>query len=451
MKKTVMALSLYFLFSIFFPCQVTAQTVADPALTAEIYKIKVIDHHAHPLVAVNENEKDTGWDELCLGSTGETEIEMALIPYRLSPASPELINIWRALWGYTYNTINKEQAIELTEVKKRVMREQGDNYPAWVLDKIGVDTMFANRRTMGRGLTAPRFQLVTYADMLMFPLDNERARKENPDHNRYYPSIEMVLKQSLKDVRVARLPLTLDKYLTKVVTPVLEKHKRDGAIAVKFLTAYLRPLDITNPPAEKVRKVYARYVNGGKPPADEYKALQDYLFRYIAREAGRIGLVIHIHTGFGIGRYFDVEGSNPLLLEQVFNDPTLRDTTFVIIHGGWPFAKQTAAMLLKPNVYADFSAIAFLIYPRELSEVIRSWLEIQPQKVMFGTDAFDVGHMLLNWEEFTWLGTDSSRRALALALTGMMNDGEITNQQAVEIARKVLRENAIKLYKLNGS
>ena len=68
---------------------------------------------------------------------------------------------------------------------------------------------------------------------------------------------------------------------------------------------------------------------------------------------------------------------------------------------------------------------------------------------MFGTDSFDVGYVLLNWEELTWLGTDSSRRALAL--TGMMNDGEITSQQATEIARKVLRENAIKLYKLNGS
>ncbi len=446
-----MALSICFFISIVFPCLVTAQATADPVLTAEINKIKVIDHHAHPLAAVNENEKDTGWDELSLGSTGETQIERALIPYRLSPASPELINVWRALWGYAHNTINKEQAIELVEAKKRIMREQGDKYPAWVLDKIGVDTMFANRRAMGRGLAAPRFQLVTYADMLMFPLDNKRARKENPDHNRYYASIDLLLRQSLKDVHAARMPLTLDRYLTDVVTPVLEKHKRDGAIAVKFLTAYLRPLNVTNPPVENVRKVYARYVNGGNPAADEYKALQDYLFRYIAREAGRLGLVIHIHTGFGDRRYFDVQGSNPLLLEPVFNDPTLQNTKFVIIHGGWPFAKQTAAMLLKPNVYADFSAIAFLIYPRELSEIIRSWLEIQPQKVMFGTDSFDVGYVLLNWEELTWLGTDSSRRALATALTGMMNDAEITSQQAIDIARKVLRENAMKLYKLNGS
>jgi hypothetical protein len=58
----------------------TAQIAADPLLTAEIYKIKVIDHHAHPLMAVNENEKDVGWDELSLGSTGESQIERALIP-----------------------------------------------------------------------------------------------------------------------------------------------------------------------------------------------------------------------------------------------------------------------------------------------------------------------------------------------------------------------------------
>jgi len=42
----------------------------------------------------------------------------------------------------------------------------------------------------------------------------------------------------------------------------------------------------------------------------------------------------------------------------------------------------------------------------------------------------------------------TARRALALALTGMMNDGEITRERALEIARMVLRENAMKLYGL---
>ena len=138
------------------------------------------------------------------------------------------------------------------------------------------------------------------------------------------------------------------------------------------------------------------------------------------------------------------------MLEPVFNDPVLRKTKFVILHGGWPFAKQSAALLLKPNVYVDFSAIAFLIYPRELSQVLRSWLEISPDKILFGTDGFEIDPNLplLNWEEFTCLGTRSARQALAQALTEMMQDSEITHEEALSIARKVLRENAVKLYKL---
>jgi predicted TIM-barrel fold metal-dependent hydrolase len=230
----------------------------------------------------------------------------------------------------------------------------------------------------------------------------------------------------------------------------MERQKQGGAAAVKFQTAYVRTLDISNPSAGQAKRVYDRYARGGKPAAGEYKTLQDYLFRYISREAGRLDLAVHIHTGLGIGGYFDVVDSNPLLLETVFNDPLLRKTNFVILHGGWPFAKQTAAMLLKPNVYADFSAIAFLIYPRELSDVLRSWLEISPDKILFGTDGFEIDPDLsfLNWEELTCMGTRSARQALALALTEMMRDEEITHEEALGIARKVLRENAVKLYKL---
>jgi predicted TIM-barrel fold metal-dependent hydrolase len=232
----------------------------------------------------------------------------------------------------------------------------------------------------------------------------------------------------------------------------MERQKHGGAVAVKFQTAYVRTLDISNPLVEQAKRVYGRYVKGGKPTAGEYKALQDYLFRYISREAGRLDLAVHIHTGFGIGKYFDVVDSNPLLLEPVFNDPVLRKTNFVILHGGWPFAKQSAAMLLKPNVYADFSAIAFLLYPRETSDVLRSWLEISPDKVMFGTDGFEIDPDMpfLNWEELSWMGTHSARQALALALTDMMRGNEITYEEALGIARKVLRENAVKLYKLEN-
>jgi len=48
-----------------------------------------------------------------------------------------------------------------------------------------------------------------------------------------------------------------------------------------------------------------------------------------------------------------------------------------------------------------------------------------------------------------WVGTTTTRRALAIALTGMMRDGEITRAEA--LARMVMRENAIAAYHLGTS
>ena len=101
----------------------------------------------------------------------------------------------------------------------------------------------------------------------------------------------------------------------------------------------------------------------------------------------------------------------------------------------------------KPNVYADFSAQTFFIYPRELSGILRNWMEAFPDKILFGTDAFSFGPEV-DWGEAAWLSNTSARQALALALTGMMNDGEIDRAHALELARMVLHDNAAKLYRL---
>jgi predicted TIM-barrel fold metal-dependent hydrolase len=72
----------------------------------------------------------------------------------------------------------------------------------------------------------------------------------------------------------------------------------------------------------------------------------------------------------------------------MFNDETLRETNFVMLHGGWPFERQAGVMLIKPNVYADFSAQTFLRSERALSQVLEEWLSWYPEKVLFGTDAY---------------------------------------------------------------
>ena len=420
-----------------------AQTTADTGLAAAIAKIKAIDNHAHPLRYVAPGEKpDDEFDALPLDA-----IAPIPLPVRLNPGNLEFVNAWRDLYGYKHDDMSEAHVRELLQTKQRVAGEQGERFPAWVLDQLGIETMFANRVAMGRGLVAPRFRWVSFVDALIFPLSNEAAKKSNPDYRGFYPGEELLLKRYLASVGLKALPITLDAYLAKVVTATLESEKREGAIAVKFEAAYLRKLDFDEADIGAARRVYSRYVRAGEPTATDYKTLQDFLFRYIAHEAGRLGLAVHIHVISGAGAYYKQSGSNPLLLESVFNDASLRKTNFVIVHGGYPFTKETAQLMSKPNVYADFSAHTFFIYPRELSEVLRNWLEAYPDKILFGTDAFSFGPEV-DWPEVAWLSNTSARQALALALTGMMSDHEITRAQAIELAQMVLRENAIKLYGL---
>jgi len=88
-----------------------------------------------------------------------------------------------------------------------------------------------------------------------------------------------------------------------------------------------------------------------------------------------------------------------------------------------------------------------MLSPRALSVVLRDWLEWYPEKVFFGTDLFP-GTPEIDWEEIGYMTSTTGRHALALALTGMVNDGEVTRERAVELARMVLRGNAVKLYGL---
>jgi uncharacterized protein len=422
---------------------VLPQSGIDRDLLSEISKIKAIDNHAHPLKYVAPGEKaDDEYDALPLEA-----IPPFPFPVRVVPTNPEFVRAWRDLYRYSHDDMSEAHMRELLSTKQKVLKDRGESFPNWILDQLNIETMFANRIAMGRGLTAPRFRWVSFADPLIFPLSNEAAKRSNPDYKGLYPSEEKLLKRYLADLNVRALPATLDAYLKNVVTPTLERQKRDGAVAIKYEAAYLRKLDFDDPDAAGARTTYARFVRGGEPAARDYKALQDFLFFFIAREAGRLGLAVHIHCIGGAGGFYRQTGSNPLLLETVFNDPALRKTNFVVVHGAYPFTKEMGSLMGKPNVYADFSAQTFLLYPRELSEILRNWMEAFPDKILFGTDAFSFGPEI-DWGEVAWLSNSSARQALAIALTGMMNDGEIDRARAVELARMVLRENAIKLYGL---
>ena len=214
---------------------------------------------------------------------------------------------------------------------------------------------------------------------------------------------------------------------------------------MKFEIAYLRDFNFADPSPIDAAEIYAQYAGKPTPNSSAYKLLQDFLFRYIARECGRLGLAVHFHTMSGGGGYFGIAGGNPMLLEPIFNDPRLRRTNFVMLHGGWPFVREAGSLLQKPNAYLDLSQQALTFPPRTLAGWLREWLETFPSKVLFATDGYPFSDSL-GWEESTWIAARNARQALGLALTGMVRDGEITRPRAMEIANMVLHTNAETLY-----
>ncbi len=413
----------------------------DVALGRLIAGTRAVDDHAHPVLPQQHGPADRDFDALPVDDMAP---ETAPVAWR--DDNPQLPEAWAALWGFKGTVpLDAEGMKRLQSARDVVKAREGKRYAEWVLDQAGIGVMLGNRVAMGPGVEPPRFQWVPYADALVFPLDNSGLAAATPDKAQFFALENRLRARYLRAVGMQRIPGTLEEYLSEVVRPTLEQQKAGGAVAEKFEIAYLRGFDFGDPTETEAAGVYAKWVGKGQPDAAEYKVLQDYLFRTIAAECGRLGMAVHLHTMAGGGGYFGIAGGNPLLLEPVFNDPKLRGTKFVMLHGGWPFVREAGALLQKPNVYLDLSQETFTFPPHTLAGWLREWLETYPDKVMFGTDGYPMSEAM-GWEETTWIASRNGREALGLALSVMLRDGEITRPRADAIAEEVMRKTAISLY-----
>src|ERR1044071_6217009 len=146
---------------------------ADPALVREIDGIRAVDNHAHPVrVTAAGEQPDRLFDALPVDN-----MEPQSDPVNLRAGSPAAADASRELYG-DGGRAAKPQAIQ----------QKGDQYPLFVLDRMGVEVMLANRVEMGSSIQPPRFRWVPYADALLFPLDTSRLAARNSDRSEEHTS-----------------------------------------------------------------------------------------------------------------------------------------------------------------------------------------------------------------------------------------------------------------------
>jgi len=232
---------------------------------------------------------------------------------------------------------------------------------------------------------------------------------------------------------------------TTLALHIVSEAQKRGGVAMKYEAAYFRSLYFSDPAREKAEAIYAKYRSGGVPSAEEYRIFQDYMFRLMVDEAGKLKLPLHFHTAVGIGDYFNLRQGNVLNLENVLRDPRYKNTTFVLVHGGWPYQKEAALLTAVKNVYLDTSFQSELLYPSQFKDILKQLLTLFPDKMMYGSDAFPFSDAL-GAEESFWLAAHTTRTALAAALAELVSEGAVTRDKALELARLYLHDNAAKLY-----
>src|SRR2546422_4024870 len=401
-------------------------------LLKQIDRIPIYDNHSHTTFP-DDSDMDA------MASPPDESIVM-----RLRDSNPEFATAPKAVFGYPYDDFKPEHAKWLIDKKKAAEAAGRTAYWDSILDKMNIETCLANRVGLAPYLDPKRFHWVFFVDSFLFPFDNHGQIAKNGEMAMYIPLQEKVLQRYMKQGNVNGLPADLAGY-ESFVRQTLAENQKKGGVAMKFEAAYFRTLFFRDPPREKAEAIYAQFHAGGVPSEDDYRTFQDYIFRVLIDQAGKLKLPVHFHSAVGIGDYFSLRNGNPLSLENVLRDPRYSHVNFVLIHGGYPYTLDMIWLTAAKNVYTDSSLMGYYVYPSELKNILKQWISLFPEKIMFASDAFPFNDAV-GAEETFWLAARSARTAVAAALAELVAEGAFSEEKALELARLYLHDNAAKLY-----
>jgi uncharacterized protein len=327
-----------------------------------------------------------------------------------------LLPAFRDLYGVDFDTITADEARRLND---RIFANYKDD--KWLVDVI---TRRANIELM-------------FIDPYWARLQFGRAYKFSVSVLNVTQILSGTHRESFVDAdspylfaQRKKMPLaTLDDYLA-VVDAIFSEAVAADAVCLKSTQAYQRTLRYESVPKERAAKIF------GKAPAKldaaEKKDFEDFMFWHVQTLSAKHDLPFQIHTGHG-----RLQGSSPmLLLDAIAANP---DTKFVLFHGGFPWVDETAAIAMRHrNVWIDSVWLPTLSYTMA-KRAYQVWLETMPSdRIMWGADTVQA--------EGIYAATEFTRQCLAEALAEKVERGELRENDAAEIGRGILRDNALKLF-----
>jgi len=230
--------------------------------------------------------------------------------------------------------------------------------------------------------------------------------------------------------------------LLRAMQTVLQGYLRDGVVGVKIGIAYRRIIrfeKVARCDAERLFNRIAGHLGEGLS-WEEARPLQDYVIHQIIRAAIDHDLPIQIHTGLQEGNENILTNSNPVHLVNLFIE--YREAKFDLFHGSYPYTGEALSLAKNfANVYLDLCWL-HIISPSAGARMLHEAIETVPANKIF---AFG-GDFLI--PEGAYGHSIIGRKVVADVLTEKVLDGYLTEDEALRLARMILRENPASLYRL---
>jgi predicted TIM-barrel fold metal-dependent hydrolase len=242
--------------------------------------------------------------------------------------------------------------------------------------------------------------------------------------------------------------------MLRAMDTATEKAVRDGIVGIKIGLAYLRTLHfekVTKNDAERAFNEIGRYPNYSRlmpesqpPPLSwsDARPMQDFLAHHLIRCATEHGLPIQVHTGLQEGNGNFITNASPLHLVDLFLEyPRAR---FDIFHAGYPWVSEAATLGKNfTNVYLNMCWL-HVISPWVARRTLHEWIETVPaNKILgFGGD--------YTFVEGTYSHSRIARDDIAEVLSEKVARKYLTEGEAMILAQRILRENAVELFNLRA-
>jgi predicted TIM-barrel fold metal-dependent hydrolase len=229
------------------------------------------------------------------------------------------------------------------------------------------------------------------------------------------------------------------KSIKQGLADLVEEYKNRDSVGIKLAHAYGRTLASENVPEDVAANVFAKALGGGSLSSGEVKQLQDHIIFFLAGLAGEMDLVFQIHTGVQ-GNWGVIPNSDPLLLIPLIH--ANRSTRFDLFHAGYPYSREIG-MLGKhaPNVWLNMCWM-YVITMEGSRQSLSEWIDLVPGDRILGFGS-DVG-----WPEFIYGHLVMARSCIADVLAQKVERDLLSREVALDLVKKMLRDNAISLYGL---